>query len=129
MVKEEETITIILDNGDKFTATADHKVLKKDGTWIETGALKFGDELMPFYRQPANTRLTKRKHHQYTRVFSFNKGWLHERQFVDDWKSGKTNPEFDKLNRAIRMIGGGLTTRQIEKLLEHDWHTIEGWLH
>lgn len=127
LVKEENTITILLDNGAKFTATADHRVLKKDGTWTTTGQLKFGDELMPFYRQSANSSLTKQKHGQYSRIFSFDRGWIHERQFVDDWKSGKTSPEYERANRAIRMIGGGLTTRQIEKQLEHDWHTIEGW--
>ena len=125
LVKEEETITILLDNGSKFTATPDHRVLRKNGTWTATSELKFGDELMPFYRQSANLNLTKRRHNQYARVFSFNKGWLHERQFIDDWKSGKTSIEYEKINRAIRMIGGGLTTRQIEKILEHDWHTIE----
>lgn len=129
LVKEENTITIMLDNGTKFTTTADHRVLKKDGTWTTTGQLKFGDELMPFYRFSANSKLTKQRHGQYSRIFSFNRGWIHERQFVDDWKLGKTSPEYERVNQAIRMIGGGLKTHQIEKQLEHDWPIIKGWLH
>jgi len=129
LVKEEETITVILDNGSKFTATADHKVLRENGTWTTTGQLKFGDELMPFYRQPANTNFTKHRYNQYCRIFSFERGWIHERQFVDDWKSGKTSKNYEKANRAIRMIGGGLTTRQVEAKIGHDWNTIESWIH
>lgn len=125
LVKRAKTITIILDNGSKFTATEDHRVLKKDGTWIETGDLKFGDELMPFYRLPASKQM---KHLQHPRLLSFKKGWINERQFVDDWKSGKTAPNFERLNRVVRMIGGELTTRQIAKQLEFDWSSINGWI-
>jgi len=125
LVKRAKTLTIILDNGSKFTATVDHKVLMRDGRWAETGSLKFGDELMPFYRLSASTNI---RHTQHPRIFSFTKGWINERQFVDDWKTGKTAPNYEKVNRVIRMIGGGLTTRQIAKRLEYDWSTIESWI-
>ena len=124
LVKRAKTITIILDNGTKFTATPDHRVLKKDGTWIETEELRFGDELMPFYRLSAASGL---KHNQFPRVFTFTKGWINEHQFVDDWK-GKENLNYEKVNRTIRMIGGGLTTRQIAKKLNFDWSSIDGWV-
>lgn len=125
LVKVAKTITIILDNGSKFTATEDHRVMLKDGTWAQTGDLKFGDELMPFYRLPANTNM---RHNQYPRIFSFQKGWMHERQFVDDWKSSKVNPNYEKVNRAIRMIAGGLKIKQIGELFGKDWATVENWL-
>ena len=125
LVKKEKTITIILDNGKKFTATSDHLVLKKDGSWIETGELQFGDELMPFYRLSANSGL---RHKQFPRIFSFIKGWINERQFIDDWKSGKNNPDYEKVNKVIRMIGGELGTRQIAKKLNFDWATIDAWI-
>lgn len=125
LVKKDKTITIILDDGSKFTATSDHRVLQKDGTWIETGDLKFGDDLMAFYRLPATAKL---KHKQFPRLFSTNRGWISERQFVDDWKTGKTDPAYEKANRVLRMVCGGLTVRQIAKVLEHDWSSIEGWI-
>ena len=128
LVKEAETITITLDNGTTFTCTHDHRVLKRDGSWIEAGNIKYDDELMPFYRKTANQNLSKQRHSQYPRLFSFKKGWINERQFLDDWKSGKTDPNYEKVNRATRMIGGGLSVRQIAAKMEHDWKTIEDWI-
>jgi hypothetical protein len=125
LVKRAKTIKIILDDGSTFTATEDHRVLKKNGEWAETGDLKFGDELMPFYRLKAKTDL---KHKQFPRIFSFNRGWINERQFVDDWKTNKASPNYEKINKVIRMIGGGLTTRQIASNLGYDWSSIEGWI-
>lgn len=128
LVKEEQTVTVLLDNGGKFTTTADHKVLKKDGTWVTTGELKTGDELMPFYRKQANSSLNKIRHSQYARIFSFEKGWVHERQFVDDWKTGKVDPYYERINKVIRMLGAGLTATQIVEAAGHEWDTLESWL-
>ena len=128
LVKKAKTIKIVLDNGTSYTATPDHRVLKRDGTWVETGKLEFGDELMPFYRVSADQRFTKMKTNQYPRIMTLKKGWVHERQFVDDWRTGKTNPNYERVNRACRMIGGGLSTRQITKQMGHDWHSVEDWM-
>jgi hypothetical protein len=125
LVKRAKTRTIILDNGSKFTATHDHRVLRKDGRWTETGSLKFGDELMPFYRLTAKTRL---KHNQYPRLFSHKRGWINERQFIDDWKSGTTTPEYERVNKIVRMLGAGLRTRQIADVFDTDWPTALYWL-
>ena len=129
IVKKAQTIKITLDNGTTYTATEDHRVLLKNGTWTETGKLKFGDELMPFYRVPAQTNVTKIKHAQHPRILTYSKGWIHERQFIDDWKTGKTTRDYQIVNRACRMIAGGLTTRQIAQQIEMDWHTIEDRMH
>lgn len=128
-VKTAPTVEIVLDDGSVFKVTPDHRILKKDNKWVAAGELKFGDELKPFYRIPANYRNAKNKLKQHPRLFSFTKGWMHERQFVDEWKTGKTNPKLEQFNRAVRMIGGGLTVRQIAKMLDRDWQTIEGWIH
>lgn len=128
LVKKAKTIKIVLDNGTSYTATPDHRVLKRDGTWVETGKLEFGDELMPFYRVSADQRFTKMKTNQYPRIMTLKKGWVHERQFVDDWRTGKINPNYERVNRACRMIGGGLSTRQITKQMGHDWHSVEDWM-
>ena len=124
LVKRAKTVEIVLDNGKIIRATPDHRVLKRNGEWVECGNLEFGDELMPFYRLPANHNLTKVKHGQHPRIFSFEKGWVHERQFVDDWKEGKTSPEYDKLNRACRLIASDIPVRQVAKVLQNDWNTV-----
>ncbi len=129
LVKKAPTIKILLDNGTSFTCTDDHRVLLRDGTWTEAGNLEFGSKLMPFYRVAANQLFTRMKHRQHPRIMTFTKGWVHERQFVDDWKSGKTDHHLQRVNKVCRMIGAGLTTRQIMKNMEHDWHTIEDWIH
>lgn len=128
-VRTAPTVEIILDDGSVLKVTPDHRILKKDGKWIEAGQLKFGDELKPFYRIPANYRNARNKFKQFPRVFSFQKGWMHERQFVDEWKSGKTTHQLERFNKAVRMIGGGLSVRQIARLMEKDWQTIENWIH
>lgn len=128
-VKKAKTVEILLDNGKSIIATHDHKVLMRNGEWVPCGELEFGDELMPFYRIPANQNLTKQKTNQHPRIMSFEKGWIHERQFVDDWKYGKTSPEYEKLNRAARLIAGEIPVRQVAKIMNQDWHTIENNIH
>lgn len=129
LVKRAATITVVLDNGTTFTATDDHRVLMRDGRWVETGSLKLGDELMPFYRLNANSEISKQKQNQFPRLFSFNRGWIHERQFLDDWKTAKTSSVYEKTNKAVRMIGAGISCRAIAKQIGHDWKTIEDWVH
>jgi hypothetical protein len=127
LVKTSPTMTVVLDNGKTFTATEDHRVLLRDGNWIETGRLEIGDELMPFYKVPAKTQLTKQKQNQFPRIYSHTRGWIHERQFLDDWKTSKTDQSYEKVNKAVRMIGAGIGCRQIAKQMGHDWKSIEDW--
>jgi len=128
LVKKAKTVEVVLDDGKIIYATPDHRILKRNGEWITCGELEFGDELMPFYRIPANQNLTNLRVNQFPRIFSFDKGWIHERQFVDDWKSGKITPEYEKLNRACRLIGSDIPVRQIAKIMEHDWNTIDSMI-
>ncbi len=128
LVKRAPTVTVILDDGHTFTVTHDHRIMRKNGEWVEAANLVRGDELKPFYRIPASYRHTKQKAKQFPRLFSTNKGWITERQLLDEWKTGKEDPKLEKLNRAMRMIAGGLTVRQVARLMEYDWQTIENWL-
>lgn len=129
LVRKAKTIKIVLDNGKTITATHDHRVLKRNGEWTTCGELRFGDELMPFYRIPANQNHNDLKSNLFPRLYSFEKGWVHERQFIDDWKNGKTSPEYEKVNRAARLICGDISVRQIAKIMDHDWNTVENWMH
>ena len=128
LVKKAPTIKVILDDGSSFTATHDHRVLKRDGTWCETGDLKVEDTLMPFYRVKASYMHTKLRNAQYPRIFTHNKGWIHERQFVDDWRTGKTTPKMQAVNLGCRLYADGLKAVQVADKLGHDWRTVGEWL-
>lgn len=128
-VKDEDTLTIILDNGSTLNCTRDHKILRADGSWCEAGNLKERDELMPFYRKQANFRWTKIRQKQHPRIFTFNKGWVNERQFVDEWKTGKPDPKLEVVNKAMKMIGAGIPVKKIQSFIGKDWVTIESWMH
>jgi hypothetical protein len=117
LVKKEKTTTIILDDGSKFTATSDHKVLNRNGKWVETGSLKEGDTLMAFYRLPVNNYQTKLNKNQFPRVFTYNKGWTHERMFVDEWRTGKVEEENKKTSKILHMLSKGLALNKTCELI------------
>lgn len=128
LVKTAPTVKIALDDGTSFTTTADHRVLLRTGKWIMAGELKTHDELMPFYRQPANQRLTKLRNNQFARIFTFNDGWQHERQFIDEWKLNRKLPKYEKIGKVIRMIQQNLSANQICQLMEVTWKPVKQWL-
>lgn len=128
LVRKAKTLKVMLDDGTHFIATSDHLVLLKNGGWSTTGTLKYGDELMPFYRLPANQELTKNRKNQFPRVYTNQDGWIHERQLIDEWKANRRLKKYEKVNEAARMIAGGLTTREIAHLMNHQWTSIESWI-
>lgn len=119
------TVKIVLDDGSECICTPDHRILQRDGQWKEAGQIKVGDELMPFYRLQARQDLTKLKANQFPRVFTHNKGWIHERQLVDEWTTGQPRKELEPVNRYCRMICEGLGVRDISKLTGNDEETIK----
>lgn len=128
LVKTAPTVRVILDDGTDFTATEDHRVLLKNGEWVMAGDLARGSLLMPFYRISPDPDLTKIKHHQFPRIYSKKRGWIHERQFIDEWKLGKEIKDYEKVNQACRCLTGGLNTRETAKLMKHQWPSINKWL-
>lgn len=124
--KRAMTVRVVLDDGQYFICTPDHKILTSEETWVEAGNLNVGDQLTPFYRIPANQDLTKIKVNQFPRIYTKEKGWVHERQFVDEWSSGQDRHDLQNVNKYCRMIAEGLTIRQISKLTGNDFKTIIG---
>jgi hypothetical protein len=124
LVKEAETLKIYFDDGSFCVATKDHRILTRSGKWVQAGELKNGMELMPFYRIEPRNYLSKSKTNQFPRIYSHHKGWLHERQFIDEWRLGKPIEEFQKGNKICRMIAEGLSIRQIHKVVGSDFKTI-----
>lgn len=125
LTKRAKTVIVTTDDGNQFECTPDHRVLLRNGEWIEAGQLKEGSELMPFYRLRPDQDLTKSKKKQFPRIFTFNKGWMRERDFIDEWRTGKPNPNHEKLYKIARCITGGLNCRQTVDVIKNAWQTID----
>lgn len=128
IVKRAKTLKVLLDNGSSFVVTPDHRILLRTGEWVYAGHISEGDELMPFYRERAQQHLTEVKTNQFPRIFSFKEGWKHERQFIDEWRTGKEDKRYAKVNQACRLIAEGATVRETAKIMGHDWPTIDKWM-
>lgn len=116
LVKKAKTLTFVLDNGTSFSCTHDHRILLRTGEWIAAENLKEDDELMPFYRLSADQRLTKTKMKQFSRVFTFRDNWKTERQFIEEWKTGKKTQTQERLSKLSRLLGAGLGVNEVAKL-------------
>lgn len=126
--KTAETVHVVLDHGKEIECTPDHRILMRDGTWKCAGDIKEGDLIMPFYRMPVNQHLTDLPTKQFPRIFTFGKGWIHERHFVDDWRLGKSDPKLDKIAYYGRMLGQDLNMNQIAQQAGCDWKTVKNRL-
>lgn len=122
--KTAHTIRVLLDDGSDFICTPDHLIMLRDGSWLDAGKLEFGSELMPFYRLPARQELTGIKTNQFPRIWTHDKGWIHERQFVDEWSTGKEKEDLQIVNSYCRMIADGLSVRKITELTGNDFETV-----
>lgn len=125
LVKKDNTVRICLDDGSEFVATADHRVLLRNEEWMHAGDLSFGSELMPFYRLKANPAASGSKVKQFPRIWTHAKGWVHERQFVDEWRLGKETERANEVGKTMRLIASGLPFNKICDIMNLDWKTIK----
>ena len=125
VVKESETIKVLLDDGNSFTVTPDHRILTRDQEWVHAEDLEVGDELMPFYRMEPNRQINKLKTRQFPRIFTFD-GWKHERQFIEEWRDGKG--KYKKVSEASRLIAAGAPCRDVESIMKHSWKSVDSWI-
>jgi hypothetical protein len=125
VVKREKTVKVLLDDGNRFVVTRDHRILTREQKWVEAGDLKKGDELMPFYRMQPNKRLNALKTGQFPRIFTFD-GWKHERQFIDEWKG--ESERYEKVGLATRLLASGFSTRKVGRIMKHSWNSVRAWI-
>jgi len=116
-VKRAKVIEVKFDNGMRHLVTPDHRFLLMSGEWKEAGDLKKGDKLKPFYRLLAKDTQKKLKTQLFPRIFSFEKGWIHERQFIDEWKIEGPIKQYERSNKIARCIAQGLNIAQTEKAI------------
>jgi hypothetical protein len=125
IVKQSETIKVLLDDGYSFTVTPDHRILTRDQEWVHAEDLDVGSELMPFYRLEPNRQINKLKTRQFPRIFTFD-GWKHERQFIEEWREGKA--KYEKVSEASRLIAAGAPCRDVESIMKHSWKSVDSWI-
>ncbi len=127
-VKFADTVQVIFDNGQVEIVTPDHRLLNRDSEWVHAGDLKFGDELMPFYRVRCHPYYSKLKTNQFPRLYTHSKGWVHERQFIDEWRLGADQEIYERVNYVGRLICQGRNSRQIQRQIGSEWATIDNWI-
>lgn len=130
-VKTSKTIRIKLDDGTAFVVTHDHKILMRSGEWKMAGELKKRDKLMPFYRLPAHRYFNEQKgliKQQFPRIFTFKEGWKHERQFIDEWRLGRKEKKYEKVNQACRILSSGVHVVECAKMMGHQWNSVNKWM-
>lgn len=126
-VKKSKTIKVILDDGSYFVVTPDHRILDNNQNWVHAEDLKIGSELTPYYKLESNRSLNDLKTNQFPRIYTNDKGWVNERQFIDEWKNG-SDKKYEKVNKAMRLLAEGATTRQTGGMVGHEWQTVESWV-
>ena len=104
LVKTAETIEVVFDNGRRHIVTPDHRFLTYGNEWIRADEIKPGMRFKAFYRISANQELTGYKTKQFARIFTYQNGWMHERQFIDEWKLGEHLEEYDRFNKISRLF-------------------------
>lgn len=127
-IKRCKTVKVMLDDGSHFEVTDDHRILTGAGNWTHAGDLKHGDDIKPFYRMTPNRRYNKLREGQYPRLFTFDKGWVTQQQFIDEWRTGKNDQRLEKVNKACRLLAEGLTYKDTAKIMEHDYRSIKSWV-
>ena len=117
--EKKEVWKLILDDGSSLIATPDHKIMKKDRSYIELKDLKQGDSVFPFnsfdsnrYRQITNTGElmtggNRRNRRQYRLIHEF-----YTNQIVDAKKYAIHHIDFDSKNDNINNL----------MILEHEEH-------
>lgn len=124
LTKEAETVRIIFNDGSSVICTLDHRILNADRQWIEAGDLTYGDSVLAFHHLEPRQSLTNNRTNQFPRIYSHQRGWIHERQFVDEWRNGKPREDLQEVNKIGRMICGGLRYKQLERAAGHDMKTL-----
>ena len=127
-VKEVPTIKLLFEDGTKEIVTDDHLILMSTGEWKKAGDIKPGEGARAFYRIPARQDLTGLPAEQFPRIYSHAKGWMHERQFLDEWRTGQTSEQYEKINKTRQMLAGGMSIRHVSRETGYMRDSIERWL-
>lgn len=82
--RDEMTYKVTFDDGSYIIGTWEHRLMKRDGSFIRINELKSGDSMMPFYRKSFYNNK------KYNWVYTCNKeegynGWVPEHNLIAEW--------------------------------------------
>ena len=88
----DEAYTVTFDNGKKITGTANHRLMKRDGTFCKIEDLNTGDAMMPFYRRDLFNGC-KEDGDGYRWIYTMDKrssmnGWVTEHRVIGELLKG-----------------------------------------
>ena len=82
---------VTFDNGKTITASPEHRLMLRDGTYRKTKDLQPGDAMMPFYRKDLFEN-AKEGTKGYSWVYTMDnrfRGWTKEHQLIAEWVAGR----------------------------------------
>jgi len=80
---------VVFDNGQEIIGTANHRLMKRDGTFCKIEDLKPGTSMMPFYRKDFYSENKDENSDGYRWIYTINDGWKTEHQFIAEWISDR----------------------------------------
>jgi hypothetical protein len=105
---------ITFENGQSITASPEHRLMLRDGTYKKVEDLQLGDSMMPFYRRDLFAG-AKEGTKGYSWVYTMdekNKGWVKEHQLIAEWVAGRKLAE----NEVVHHINFMKTDNNPENL-------------
>lgn len=80
---------VTFDNGKTITASPEHRLMLRDGTYRKVEDLQPGDAMMPFYRRDFHENSDTKSGYRwiYTMDPRFKGGWTREHQLIAEWIS------------------------------------------
>jgi hypothetical protein len=121
-----KTIRIKLDNGTSFIATPDQQVLLKNKTWIPVEKICFGETLMAFNKlKPSIFFNQDLKYKQFPRIYTHTHGWKTERQFIDEWRTGKVEEIDKKIYTITRLLVEGVTLVNVYSAFGYNYQILK----
>ncbi len=123
-IGKKKTVEIVFSDGSTLVCTHDHRVLLRNGNWIEAQDLQYKNRVMAFYR--VTPKMKEREthnniYHRPFRIFTYNEGFKSERQLLDEYRFEKKTAYGEKVDQILKCIQHGLTTRQIEDYTGTSW--------
>lgn len=92
----DDAYRVVFDSGKEIIGTANHRLLKRDGTYCEIRDLKPGDAMMPFYRKDLFSEAKSDEGDGYRWIYTMNKsdstlknGWVSEHRLIASWIAGR----------------------------------------
>jgi len=94
LTRHDHAWRVVFDSGKEIIGTADHRLLRRDGTYSTIADLRPGDAMMPFYRRSVGTDRTENRTNQYQTIYSISRedsryGWIAEHRLLAEHVLGR----------------------------------------